>query len=289
MFSQVLKQAFWDTYDHLGRLVLLNILLVLTLLPLGWAMLQGLAIGGADLALVPGVLLFVLGAAAICFLLGTPWLSGLLHFGHLVSEEKDPSVSAFATGWKACGKAVASSLGLILFVGSVLLLNAWFYLFSGMLPDGLAVVGGLLGGLCGWLTLTLAAIALHVLPLAARDRHPPLKALKLGALLTLKFPGATFLTLLFIVSLLILGTVLRFAGILIYGFFMPVVLMNSLHDVVVDVLQREEEAARIAEEGESAPRSWKEIEEQEKDEEETRLRRARYDRGFRDILRPWEM
>jgi hypothetical protein len=172
-------------------------------------------------------------------------------------------------------------------LAALLLVNIWFYFLSGLLPESLAIAGFVVGGLCFWLMLLLVVILGHAMPLVVRRGFGFRRGMKYGLLLTLKYPGATFGTALFGASLLVLGAYLKFAGLVVFGFTLPVLLANSLHDVIVD---REEQASAATPEAAGEKRtSWREIREDDEQQEEARLRRARYDRTFRDVIRPWEM
>ncbi len=286
MFGQVLKQWFWDTYDHLGRLLLLNLLLVLIAGPiLFYSGLLLLSIA-ATLPKASGLLVLAGGGFLVTVISTTFVFSGLLWFGWRVSEEKDPPARDFLSGIVKCGRRVGSVVLCGAVIALVLLANLWWYFFSGTVPGPWRFGGYVLGGLCLWLLLIVAGVLAHTLPLAVRTGHSLWTCFKLGTLATLKYPILTLTVLLFITVVLTLGTFLKLAGLLIYGFVLPAMVINSLHDVIAAAEAR---ASRRTDAAENRPTSWRQIQEAEGEEEEERLDKARYDRGWADLLRPWEM
>jgi len=89
-------------------------------------------------------------------------------------------------------------------------------------------------------------------------------------------------TVLFAASLLVIGARLWGVGLLLWGFTAPVLLMNALHDVIAEY---EDDLARPPL---PPATSWAERQAREAEEEERRLKNARYQRTFRDVIRPWE-
>jgi len=285
MFPQVVKQWFWDTYDHLGRLLVLNLLLFFVFAPASFYGLGLLAVLGSRLGGPGGFLLFLAGAAVFLLVCLTVICSGLFHFGALVSAEKDPPLRAFFGGIRVCGGRVFRLLLVCVGAGGVLAGNIWWYYFSGLMPDGLRMAGFILGGLCMWLLVIDIAIAAHALPLAVRGERSTRECLRLGALLTLKYPFLTLTVLTSILGMLLIGVILKIVGLLIYGFILPALLLNSLHDVILAI----ETEKKLPSEEKTPATSWHEIEQESVEGEERRMDEARYDRGWSDLLRPWEM
>ncbi len=286
MFGQVVKQWFWDTYDHLGRLLVLNLLLVLLAGPVLFYASAFLLSFATAMGHPSGTVALAVGAFVLCAVSTTLVWSGLLWFGFRVSQEKDPSVREFLRGIAKRGRRVGAVVFAGGFAATILAANMWWYFFSGRVEGAWRLPGYFLGGLSLWLLLILAGVLLHALPIAVRTEHSWLRCLKLGTLATLKYPVLTLTVLLFIAGFLIVGTLLKLAGLLVYGFVLPAMVANSLHDVVSMV---ESAASRGKAERSERPASWREIERVEGEEEEERLRKARYDRGWGDLLRPWEM
>lgn len=282
-FGNVLIHWFWDTFDHLGRLLVLNMVLFLATAPVAYAVFLAVEVSLREQA---GALVLVgLMAVAMAVLqLGPLTLAaaGLLHFAGRISDEKDPPLVEFLRGVWAVGRRVAGVMAVWVVASTVLLVNAWFYI-GPLRPEWLPpMAGAFLAGLCLWLALGGLGVVGHALVLAARSRHGLWTCLRLGLLLTLKYPGLTAATVLFAASLLVIGARLWGVGLLLWGFTAPILLMNALHDVIADY---EDDLARPPL---PPATSWAERQAREAEEEERRLKSARYQRTFRDVIRPWE-
>ncbi len=289
MISQALKQWFWDCYDHLGRLLVSNLGFFLLLFPvfvLLPAFLEPLLSEQAGPVEIAAAYLI---AMVVSSLFNAAWLAGLLHFGQLVSAEKDPPWRAVPHGVWLHFRRVLLFLLMVGLILGILLLNVWFYFASGQLTGPLAFVGYVLGGFFLWMIPFLFMIVLHALPFLVRNEARPLRALRFGFLVSMKYPWVTFSALIFLGSLWVLGAAVKFAGIFLFAFAGTAMLINSLHDVLFDT---EERAGRLRKTQDSnipkRPASWKELRQLEDETEEERLRRARYERTFRDLIRPWE-
>lgn len=279
-WQRVLHQWFWDCYDFLGRLLAFNLLAFFLL---GGGALLGLSLFLA-LPLPPaGVVLgLVLILALAGPLWGTLWLAPLAWFAAQASEERNPGFSAFPRGLLQAGPRVWALLQVGLGGVAVLLGNAWAY--AGGLP-ALPIpplIGYALGGFCLWLALGLLALTLVAVPFALREQRSPVAALRRAFLLTLLRPRLVLGTLAALLFFLVTGALVKLAGLLVFGFAGTGMLLNSLYDVVT-------EAEREANQSPApAPTTWKEVEAAAATAEDQRQRRARYERSFRDVLRPWE-
>ena len=285
MIGQALKQWFWDCYDCLGRLLVLNLglgILFVTAALLGLGVLAAVAP-----ALSPQATFLLLAAAMM--LVGAPmaglWLAGMLEFGRLSTEKNDPPLRSFLGGMRAHGLRMVGLVGLATAIIVVLLANIFYYAVIGGLEGALSDVGGLLSGLSFWGILLVLGSLLHAAPLAVRRRMGARAALKLGFFLVLRHPMLTLGVLLFLGSLWVIGAVMRMVGLVIFGFSFPVMLVNSVHDVVWERINARQPAPSAA----PVAASWHEVRAQEEEAERQRLDAARYDRTFRDILKPWEM
>ena len=282
-FGNVLAHWFWDTFDHMGRLIALNVALFLAAAPLVYALFIALEVTMREQT-GPMLLVVLLAGGMAVLQLGPLTLAaaGLLHFAGLISAEKDPPLVEFLRGLWLVGRRVAAlMIGWVAF-STILLINAWFYV-GPLRPVWMApMAGAFLSGLCVWLVLGGVCVMAHAIVLAVRSPRTIGGCVRLGVLLTLKYPVLTASTVLFGASLLVIGVWLWLVGLLLWGFVGPILLLNALHDVIA---QYEDDAARPAP---PPATSWAERKLREEQDDERRMSRARYDRTFRDVIRPWE-
>ena len=271
LFRYFLVKTFWRSYDALGRLVALNVIVFLSLLPFLW-LAQRYSFWFLFAAVPP---LLVLGA-------------GLFHFCREALDDRDATVETFWSGIRLHGWS-SLTLGLvILFFACVLVSNLVFYLNSPMFSGGLRFLGITLAGFCFWLLVFLAMVSFYAFPLMVAQSVGPLAALKRAALIALGNPGFTLAALIFYVSVVVIGCV-SLVG--------PVILLISLYAMMstcglAAAIRAYEQEARKAEqpvEGgakESSPTSWREIREDEaqaRDDEDPDMKRS-----LRELLKPWE-
>lgn len=281
MLRRALHQCMWDCYDCLGRLLLGNLLLFLGALPLTLAMWTLLLAASGNPAIWALTAVFCISVPVAAYV--ALWMSAMLSFGALNSAEKDPRFVAFMQGVRQSGGRVLVLAVPFFLVLATLWANAWFYTSGTILPPDAAFVGYMAAAFCGWVSLLLVAAAQHAFPIAVRERLPMKEVWRRAVILTLKYPGATFGLLFIHAFVWTTGVALQLAGPLLFTFALSAMLINSLHDVIVD---HEAQAARQSDD--AGPASWHAVRQQEFAAEETRLRRARYERTFRDILKPWE-
>ncbi len=288
MIGQVLKQWLWDSYDHLGRLIAINVLLALLL---GGALLYiGIIIAAFVSAATPLLAVATLLGAIVVIgpIWMALWVAPLAHFARLVSAEKDPNFAEFRRGLFRLFLP-AWRYFLVMFAAiAVLLFNAWFYVFSGRLPDAMRIPGYLAAGLCFWAAVLVAITLLPALPLLAEPQPAIRRVFRISLAILIKYPG-TVLGAVFVLILLSLigGLLLRMAGFLVFGFSGTALLANSLYDVILSFETRRDEAA--ADNKSSKPRTWKDLQVHESSSEKERMDSVRYNRTIKDLLKPWEM
>jgi len=282
VFPQILKQWFWDFYDHLVRLLVANVAIFFLFGGLLFTALVVVGRGIGELGPMGQVLgLFV---AAVVFL--PLWLAGwyapLAHFAEQVTFEKDPGIGVLVQGYRTQFLRVWLYLQLVVLAACLLAVNIWFY----ALASGWGFVGFALAGLCFWALVLFLAAAGVGLPFLVRQRLRPVEALRRGGLLLLQRPGLVISFCLFLASLWVIGFALRLVGVFFFAFSGTVMFLNSFYDVVTTFEQR----AQAVEESdqEPRPRTWKELRAAEKKSERERMDAVRYSRTIRDILRPWE-
>lgn len=174
MLHRALKMWFWVTYDHLGKLVLLNLACMLPV-----ALLTGLALA------LPRA-----SAALVCFLTYAVLVPACLAaFGHVARqliEKREATLADFLTGLRQFGLQGAA-LGALL--GAAILLSlggAWYYLIVMASPTPLYAYP--LAAICLWCGALAGAVAAFALPALSQKRAGLAAALRTGLLLTADNP-----------------------------------------------------------------------------------------------------
>jgi len=305
MFQRLLLQWFWDTYDALWRLVILNVLLGIVLsalfffglLPAGRLALI-LAESNPALGALAGLLAWTLGGALFL----TLWLPGLLRIASIVSQDREARLADYFHGlkeakWRFFRMALVVCFGL-----GVILLNMFFYArWTSSGQGAVRALGAGLAGICLWAALLGIGVAAHAFPLSLNKNLPFRTSLRLAVLIVLRHPVFTLAAILFLGLLWFVScVVLKTAPIWVIGLSATATWLNSMHDVVI---RREEEAQAKAAEAEEAagaaadrredapfapqkPSSWRQIQALQSKEDEKK--NDRYARSLRDLLKPWE-
>lgn len=288
MFRQALHQWFWDCYDYLGRLLVANVVLFFLLTFSAWYTVRVVILITNPMgAIVQALSLFLLLVIAgpVWF---TVWFAPLGYFGGLASNEKDPGFRDFLRGLKSAWGRTWKWFQVFCLLAGIFLINIWFYLTGIDFGEGFQYVGYILSGVFFWLLFLLGASSMAGTPLVIRGEWGVLKALRAGFLFALKFPALILGSFIFLVSLWIIGSYLKLAGVLIFGFSGTAMLMNSVYDMLLEWQRMEERAVQMEKEGQKRPRNWKEMRELEEELDQERMDKERYDRTLRDLLRPWE-
>ncbi len=203
-------------------------------------------------------------------LFGALWLGALGHFARRNSVHGEATFRDMADGvrlhFAGLWRCLAVSGALLLLLGT----NLWFYLASGVVPAEFALGAYVLAFLTAWLAAGVVGATIHGAMLVVARGIAPMRALRLGAALTVALPGATLGTLAWLAVLWAASASCQFAGFLLAAFAATAVMANALHDAVEDW-----------EEGLSPTESPQRAERRESHD-------RRYDRGWRYMLRPWE-
>lgn len=294
MLRRVLLQWFWDTYDGLGRLVVLN-LLVTTLLGALWFL--GLLPAARWLAILAGenpALAGLVGLAAWTLAGGlslTLWFPGIMHFAEKVSTDQEVSLRDYFTGLRRFGLGFFKVALLLCLALGVIGINLIFYARVSWFQGAWRWVGAGLAGLCFWMALFVLAIALHSFSLAVRTEQRPRKVFLNALVLTLRYPLFSAAALLVLAFLWVISTLtLKTAPLWVIGLSATATFISSVHDVALARESRREIEKQKAAEGTqpaaaTRPTSWRQI---QQDAEAENLPRDRYQRSLRDLLRPWE-
>jgi uncharacterized membrane protein YesL len=261
LITRIYKKSFWNTYDNIGKLIVLNLLWFL-IFPLP----TFLAFRYLPLPAYPRIALTVV----IGLLTHSYATSGVFALTARLADYREVAARSF---FGAAKTYFARMLGLGLIFGTlffVLFQSTRFYL-------NLKAAGGILGFFLAGIQVWIAAFALlmqvYLFPLLVMRGWGIGKTIKWSAMLVVLKPGLTVLMFLQAFAIFLL------VGITGVGI---VVLLMSLTGILLNTNLRETlKEIEETTEPKRKPTSWKEIfEEQEKKDEETRT--------LKDILRPWD-
>ena len=259
--GKVLRDSFWISYDHLGKLVAASAL---------WFCISfGAIILAASIAqgVEPTARALILAAGIALSLVTVPSASaGILHFTSVLVLEKDAQIADIFRGIR---RYVVRSILLCLMaliVWGVLVVNIVFYWeVVGPKNFWLAAV---LGGIAIWVFAFYNMMLVYIPPLLVQKQASMLATFRLAALLTLDNVRMTFGLYLSLVAILLLSC---FTGVGI------IVILSGVSGVILNVGYRE-----LARRYERKEREQAGLEPLEGENEYS-------DRGLRDILKPWEM
>ncbi|NOZ21783.1 MAG: hypothetical protein GXP25_11945 [Planctomycetes bacterium] len=191
IIRRTLKHTFWDIYDHVGTLIVVNLLAILFLLPI---------------VTIPLA------------------LSGLFHVTHLIVTEQESGVRDFFRGMAPLRWRYTLVAGLNLVVCLICTVNIWFYL---SIRKDLAFLGMLAAGTCFWFAVVFLLGQLYVGPLMCRTGLRVRDVYKLGLWLLVRHIGATVVVcfyLIFFLGLLLISGV----GAILLGVVFPAILAHNL-------------------------------------------------------------
>ncbi len=261
--AKVLRDSFWISYDHLGKLVVANVLWFCSSfgpIIIAASVAQHLDAGARARTLI-------LTAGVAFSLLTLPNASaGMLHFTSLLVLKHDAQIKDVFRGIRRyfVQATLFSLLALIVWV--VLAANIVFYwTVVGPKNFWLAAV---LGGITIWIFAFYNLMLVYVLPLLVQRHSGVLETFKLAALLTLDNVRMSFGLYLSLVTIVLLSCFTLVGIIFIPAGVGGVVLNTGYKQLVRRYEQKERERAGL-----------------EPLEEEDEYA----GRGLRDILKPWEM
>jgi uncharacterized membrane protein YesL len=149
------KRFLWSSYDHLGLVVLANLLWLALLIPV------------------------VTAPAAT---------AGLFHLGRKIADHEAVGIRDFFEGFRRHFSPALRAGALSLLLAVVLWVNIDFYSHLG---GRAAVPGTLLAAVMVWIALFLLLIHAHLFPLIVSGERSTRQAFRKAALLTLDNPGYT--------------------------------------------------------------------------------------------------
>ena len=265
MIGTLWYKFFWGSYDNLGKLVLLNLIISILFAPL--------------------ILIFFGFPPLIGYLLSLITvpipIAGLFYFVSKVTEETDPILKDFFIGLK---KFALKGVLLYLFHTLILIIlfyNAKFYL-GGKLFSQSGFISMILAGICIWAGFYSIMLAIYTVPILV-NQNISFKKLFIRA--NIMFLSKPFFAIAVLLNLLFLSLIVyftKFVGFFIFFISFSAVMMNSAYQTVMEYYEELEAAEKAKKEGVEKPKSWKEIKEQEV------AKKKKRHRSLREILKPWE-
>lgn len=291
LLRRLTAKFFWDSYDFLGRLILINMILFLFggllfffFYSLGMPIYQ--ALEGHRLRQSFLAISFIILS---CYVLGGFSFSGIIYFASKIKNESEPVFKDIFIGFKKFGVRSAL-LGLILaLIHITLIVNILFYASGRFFPPQYKFMGIVLAGICFWGIMFVFAITMFSIPFLITQESTILRTLKMSAALVLDnfiltlYTAGIFVILLFL-SIAPKGVgipffVISFSGILFYSLFDNVVLKYKIKES----LNNQNNSTEKKENQKFV--SWKD---RKVKEEKITEEHDRYKRTLRDILKPWE-
>lgn len=225
MLRRALKMAFWVLHDHLGKLLLVNLIVAVAVpLPIVgvWPFLASMTPAGANAALLGTVFLSLFVAMPVL-------LAGTAELTRVLIETRDGTLDDFARGIRRYGLR-AASLGCMHGVAAVLLgSSAWFYATA--VSDAWRVVGLVISIFALWCLACLCLTALFALPALIHRKGNPFQTVRLAFMVAFAHPGISLGLGGCVVGLLLLTALFwpLYLGLL---FVAPVVLVSAAYEVL---------------------------------------------------------
>jgi len=268
MLTRTLKMAFWIVYDHLGKLLVVNVFCMAVMLVPGGLAYAAAATGDPVLALAVGVPMMVLLTGVMAPVAG----AGLAYMTKEFIDTREGQIRSFFTGVRRWGWRAAGLGCLYLSAGVCLGVSIWFYAVR--VGNTVPVLGYALSSVALWCLVFLVFSGLLVLPALIQKGQGVLATAKLSALLVLDNPLFCFGLCLWCGMLAALSMV---PLLLLCASLAPgIVLVSSAYEILSRKYAAVEAAGRSA---------WKRLPASEvfRDAEDDYL-----NRGFRDFLFPWK-
>jgi len=264
MLSRTLKMTFWVMFDHLGKLILANLLWALALtLPGSFAataVFYGdratrLWIGLPSTAVTVGMILPVMSA-------------GMAHMIKVLIDRKDGSLSDMMEGIRAYWRK-AMGIGFIyVFATACLGTSVWFY--AAKLHATAPFLGYAISAVALWCLAFVGLTALFAMPALVQKREGVLATLKLSALLVLDNPLLALGLAIQIIVISALAATLWPLFFVVYG-----ATILALGSCAYELMARKYAATMITSESGVQPPP--------DDEDDDYL-----NRGVRDVFFPWK-
>jgi uncharacterized membrane protein YesL len=263
------RKSFWNTHDHLGGCILLNLLWALFSLP--WLMLAAwlVAFGWGRFLQGPGLLGLMVAAVGIQQLVHSPISAALWKVTAQWAHYRTATVRSF---FPALRRYFSRSLGLWLcFTVSALLLSLNAHFYRNALRS-VPFLGAFVAGLMVWAYLFLALVQIYALAFLVQEDLSVRNTLRRSLLAVLDNLRYTIVLSLSMTFVLLLGLI-SLAGLL----FLAVSLLGIMANTGLrEILKRYQK-----EPADSKPKTWAQVRQQQGRAEEE-------PRGWRDLWKPWE-
>jgi hypothetical protein len=276
MLNRAIKMAFWVLYDHLGKLLVANLV---------WALSVGIPAFAAATAFMTRdtSIIIVVGVPSIVLAFGVilPIMSaGLAHMAKILIETRDGALGDFFEGIRLYWRR-ALPIGLLYLLACVCLpVSIWFY--ATRLKDTAPWLGYAISGIAVWCLLFVALTSLLVMPALVQKKEGVRATLKITALLVLDNPFFSFgLALQFIILATMSLIPLLLVGI---SGSAAVVLSSSAYEM----LARKYQAILVAKGDAPAPERPGHVMFRNGRLEFDDERDDYLNRGFRDFIFPWK-
>jgi uncharacterized membrane protein YesL len=262
LLATIYKKFFWNTYDNIGKLILIN-LLWFCIGPLP----TYLTFRYVPLEALPRIIVTV----AVGLILHAYANSGVFGVTARLVDYQEADLSRF---FEEAGKYFFKTLVLGLIYGT-----AFVLLFYGIrFYINVKVGGGILGFfLAGWQACILAFclfVQVYLFPLLVSKPWGLLRVMKWSAMLVALKPGFTALVFLQALAIFVILTITGVGAVLLTMSVVSVFLSTTTREAWKEMEARWKPKKK--------PTSWKEIfEERDLEEEENRT--------LKDILRPWDV
>ncbi len=272
MLSRAIKMAFWITYDHLGKLILANLMWSISFfvpLMLGFA---AFTAGDRAIAVAVGVPLTLL---ALCVILPVA-TAGMAHFVKELIDTRDGSLRDLFTGIRLYWKRAIGLGSFFAFAPFCLATSIWFY--SAKLGATVPWLGYAISALALWCLLFVALMAMLVMPALVQKKEGVFPTLKLAALLVMDNP---IFCLGLAVQFVVIAGLSMIVPILVFlSCSIAVVLSSSAYEMLARKYAKRARAEATPIQGMTRATAALIEDEDAKDDY--------LNRGFRDFLFPWK-
>jgi hypothetical protein len=257
----IYRKTFWHTYDHIGTMILANLIWFLT-----FPVPTFLFFRYIPLPLYPRLGLTL--ALGLCL---NAWAgSGAFGIASAIADYREAGLGDFT---RYAGRFFLRMLALtVIYIAAFTLLaiSTSFYLH---LEAGSGILGFFLAGVQAWIALFLLLMKTYLTAILFRKDWGVGRTLKWAAMLVVLRPGLTFLLYLQAVAIFAIVSLTGVGLVLLTLTVTGVFLNTALREVLRDMERRMTPRKK--------PTSWKEIfAERDREEEEPRR--------LKDLFRPWD-